>query len=90
MSYPLYGGFLDIQTQSPPATADPILRGTELPDDTSDGPHFFYGLQWWFFGILAVFGFFYLMYDERKRMLEERAAKAPAPRPEREPVPPRG
>ena len=29
-----------------------------------EGPHFFYGLQWWFFGALAIFGFGYLMYDE--------------------------
>ena len=35
----------------------------ELPD-LGNGPHFFYGLQWWFFGLLAVFGFFYLAYDE--------------------------
>ena len=40
------------------------LKPTELPDDTSNGPHFFYGLQWWFFGALAVFGFCYLRWDE--------------------------
>ena len=32
--------------------------------DLGEGPHFFYGLQWWFFGLLAVFGFCYLAYDE--------------------------
>ena len=32
--------------------------------ELNNGPHFFYGLQWWFFGALAIFGFFYLMYDE--------------------------
>ena len=35
----------------------------ELPE-LNNGPHFFYGLQWWFFGVLAIFGFFYLLYDE--------------------------
>ena len=35
----------------------------ELPE-LDNGPHFFYGLQWWFFGLLAIFGFFYLLYDE--------------------------
>jgi hypothetical protein len=35
----------------------------ELPE-LNNGPHFFYGLQWWFFGVLAIFGFGYLMYDE--------------------------
>jgi len=44
---------------------------TELPDDTSNGPHFFYGLQWWFFGALAVFGFFYLLWDEFRRRRDE-------------------
>ncbi|MBO9520970.1 MAG: SURF1 family protein [Nocardioidaceae bacterium] len=65
LPYPLYGGFLDLHTESPrPATS---LEAVELPDDTSEGPHFFYGLQWWFFGALAVFGFGYLAYDEWRR-----------------------
>jgi cytochrome oxidase assembly protein ShyY1 len=68
LPYPLYGGFLDVETESPrPATA---LGATELPDDTSEGPHFFYGLQWWFFGFLAVFGFGYLAYDEWRQKSE--------------------
>ncbi|MBB6625924.1 SURF1 family protein [Nocardioides sp. KIGAM211] len=58
---PLYGGFVDLVEESPaPATA---LEPAELPE-LDNGPHFFYGLQWWFFGVLAVFGFFYLVYDE--------------------------
>lgn len=65
VGYDLYGGFLDIESEQPaPATT---LAANELPDDTSEGPHFFYGLQWWFFAALAVFGFGYLAYDERKR-----------------------
>jgi cytochrome oxidase assembly protein ShyY1 len=62
LPYQLFGGFLDIETESP--RPDKSLAATELPDDTSQGPHFFYGLQWWFFGFLAVFGFGYLAYDE--------------------------
>lgn len=58
---PVYGGFVDLKSESPPA-AQP-LEPVELPD-LGEGPHFFYGLQWWFFGALAVFGFFYLAYDE--------------------------
>jgi len=71
--YELYGGFLDLHTESP-APAKP-LQPTELPDDTSEGPHFFYGLQWWFFGALAVIGFGYLAYDEWRRVREERASE---------------
>lgn len=75
--YPLYGGFLDLHTESPaPAKA---LSPTELPDDTSEGPHFFYGLQWWFFGALAVFGFGYLAYDEWRRAREEKANTSEGP-----------
>lgn len=59
-------GFLIVQSESPkPATA---LSPNDEPD-LSNGPHFFYALQWWFFGILAVVGFFYLMYDERRLYL---------------------
>ncbi|WGL50872.1 SURF1 family protein [Nocardioides sp. BP30] len=59
----LDSGFLIVQSESPkPATA---LSPNDEPD-LSNGPHFFYALQWWFLGILAVVGFFYLMYDERR------------------------
>ena len=64
VDYPVYGGFVDLDEQSPPPADD--LAGHELPDEDSEGPHFFYGLQWWFFGALAVFGFFYLMWDEKR------------------------
>ena len=47
---------------SRPTPAEPLVPA-ELPE-LDNGPHFFYGLQWWFFGVLAVFGFFYLVYDE--------------------------
>jgi cytochrome oxidase assembly protein ShyY1 len=63
--HPLYQGFLDLAAESP-ASARP-LQLTDLPDVGSNGPHFFYGLQWWFFGALAVFGFCYLAYDELRR-----------------------
>lgn len=55
------GGWIDLRSESPePET--PLLP-VELPE-LNDGPHFFYGLQWWFFGALAIFGFLYLIYDE--------------------------
>jgi cytochrome oxidase assembly protein ShyY1 len=68
---PVYGGFVDVESESPPPAK--ALARTELPD-LGNGPHFFYGLQWWFFGVLAVFGFFYLAYDERKRLEASRTA----------------
>ena len=57
----MLGGWVDLRSESPePATP---LQPVELPE-LDNGPHFFYGLQWWFFGALAIFGFFYLIYDE--------------------------
>jgi cytochrome oxidase assembly protein ShyY1 len=78
--YPLYHGFLDLAAESPPP-AKP-LAAVELPDDTSNGPHFFYGLQWWFFGVLAVFGFCYLAWDELRQARRRRARQSRSERPE--------
>ncbi len=58
---PLLGGFTELVSESPePAES---LVAADLPE-LDEGPHFFYGLQWWFFGGLAIFGFGYLLYDE--------------------------
>jgi cytochrome oxidase assembly protein ShyY1 len=57
----VYGGFVDLADEDP-APQTPLVKA-DLPD-LGNGPHFFYGLQWWFFGLLAVFGFCYLAYDE--------------------------
>jgi cytochrome oxidase assembly protein ShyY1 len=60
----LLTGFLDLKSEDP--APDTPLAPTELPD-LGNGPHFFYGLQWWFFGLLAVFGFGYLAWEEWQR-----------------------
>ncbi len=81
---PVYSGFVELASEDPPP-AEALTR-VELPE-LNDGPHFFYGLQWWFFGVLAVFGFCYLAYDEWRRgpRGERRTtgAGAPSRRPER-------
>ncbi len=74
---PVYGGFVDAASESP-TPAQPPAR-SELPD-LGEGPHLFYGIQWWFFGVLAIFGFFYLAYDEvrqRRRRAAQQAAGEP-------------
>ena len=58
---PVYGGFVELRSEDP--EPDTALTPAELPE-LDNGPHFFYGLQWWFFGVLAIFGFGYLLYDE--------------------------
>ncbi|QYJ05000.1 SURF1 family protein [Nocardioides panacisoli] len=59
----VYGGFVELRSETP-EPAESLAR-VELPE-LDNGPHFFYGLQWWFFGILAVGGFTYLARDEWK------------------------
>ncbi|WP_162529677.1 SURF1 family protein [Nocardioides caldifontis] len=82
LDYPVYDGFVDAESETP-APADEVVR-PELPD-LGEGPHFFYGIQWWFFGALAVFGFAYLVWDERRGKNQRRraateATEAPAAR----------
>ena len=75
----LLTGFVDLKSEDP--EPDRPLVPVELPD-LGNGPHFFYGLQWWFFGLLAVGGFFYLAWDEwRKRgsPAPPRGRSAPTP-----------
>lgn len=59
----VYDGFVDAISENGEPVPD--LAGRDLPE-LDNGPHFFYGLQWWFFGVLALFGFGYLAYDERR------------------------
>jgi cytochrome oxidase assembly protein ShyY1 len=57
----VFGGFLSLAGEDPdPETP---LRGAQ-PPELGNGPHFFYGLQWWFFALLAIIGFCYLAWEE--------------------------
>lgn len=60
---PLRHGFVDLESESPAASTP--LAAAE-PPDLGEGPHLFYGIQWWFFGALAIGGFAYLVYDEAR------------------------
>jgi cytochrome oxidase assembly protein ShyY1 len=73
----VYGGFVDLRSEDP-APAQPLAR-PELPE-LDNGPHFFYGLQWWFFGLLALFGFGYLAWDERRGSPRRRGGPGVRPR----------
>ncbi len=81
---PVYGGFVDLKTESP-AAATPL--GLADPPDLSNGPHFFYALQWWFFGLLALFGFGYLAWEEATGRAELRRTQQPAKKPKRTNLP---
>lgn len=58
--YELQPGWLHLQS--------PAVDGlvAEPVPDLGGGPHLAYGLQWWFFAILAVFGFFWFARAEKK------------------------
>jgi cytochrome oxidase assembly protein ShyY1 len=62
--YDLYVGFLDLREEQP--TVDPSPRLAD-PPDLGAGPSFFYGIQWWFFGLLALGFFVYFAYAERQQ-----------------------
>jgi cytochrome oxidase assembly protein ShyY1 len=72
---PTYGGFVQLLSESPRATT-PLTKAE--PPDLSNGPHFFYALQWWFFGILALFGYGYLAWEELTGRAARRLASKPA------------
>ncbi|HEY9566079.1 MAG TPA: SURF1 family protein [Nocardioides sp.] len=75
-----YRGFVDLERETPePADA---LDRAELPD-TGNGPHFFYGLQWWFFGVLAIIGFIWMAVDEYRGKTHARSRRKPARKPAR-------
>lgn len=59
-----FDGFLEAQSEDP--EPEEAIERPELPE-LGNGPHFFYGLQWWFFGLLAIVGFCYFAYDEWRR-----------------------
>lgn len=72
VDYPLRDGYLNVRTESP-AAGDLQLE----PDpDLGQGPHFFYALQWWFFGLLGVVGIGWFARDE---IVKQRKIAAGAP-----------
>jgi cytochrome oxidase assembly protein ShyY1 len=60
---PLLHGYLTAARETPPP-AEPLVRAE--PPELNSGPHFFYGLQWWFFAALALGGFGYFAYAESR------------------------
>ena len=60
VDYPLLAGYVALTEQAPPETE----LAPPPPPDLGQDPHFFYGLQWFFFAGLAVFGWFYFAWVE--------------------------
>jgi len=70
--YELRRGYLNLQS--------PTVDGVEAEPrpDLGQGPHFFYGLQWWFFAALAIVGYGWFARAERqeRRKVAAREARA--------------
>ncbi len=61
--FELANGYLNLQEETPPpATA----LAAEPQPELGQGPHFFYALQWWFFALLAIVGYFWFARAEAK------------------------
>lgn len=73
---PTYRGFVDLASEDPDTGSE--LKLASLPE-TDNGPHFFYGLQWWFFGFLALLGFVWMAVDEWRGGRKGQPAPAEAP-----------
>lgn len=69
--YDLRSGYVNLQEQAPSSEG---LEAEPRPD-LGQGPHFFYGLQWWFFAALAIVGYGWFARAERQ---ERRKAAARA------------
>ncbi len=77
----LYDGYLTIDKQEP--AYDAAFGGFPGPE-IDDGPHFFYGLQWFFFALLALGG---LVYFSRQQVRDADSTEDDAPDPARPEVP---
>jgi cytochrome oxidase assembly protein ShyY1 len=72
LPYPVYDGFVERTDEAPSAGSSPT------PDDEPDlstGPHFFYGVQWFFFAMLAIGFWAYFAYAE----YQEQSGRRPRP-----------
>ncbi|MBC7629857.1 MAG: SURF1 family protein [Flavobacterium sp.] len=61
--YDLTDGYVNLQTETPHPAAG---LDAEPKPELGQGPHFFYALQWWFFALLAVVGWFWFAWAEAK------------------------
>jgi cytochrome oxidase assembly protein ShyY1 len=61
LPYPVYDGFVERTAESPSTRPAPA---PDDPPDLSSGPHFFYGVQWFFFALLAIAFWIYFAYTE--------------------------
>lgn len=63
--YGLVDGYINLQEQTPAVDSATALAVEPHPE-LGQGPHFFYALQWWFFSLLAIVGYFWFARAEAR------------------------
>jgi cytochrome oxidase assembly protein ShyY1 len=63
MTGPLYGGWLELVDQDPPADGSLALVP---PPELESGPHLSYAIQWFAFAVIGIGGFILLIRAEAK------------------------
>lgn len=84
--YPVYGGWLELVSEDPPAAEAPELVP---PPEIESGPHLSYAIQWFAFATIGVGGFVFLVRAEA-RMRREDEQRAVSEGVGETPVGPRG
>jgi cytochrome oxidase assembly protein ShyY1 len=69
LPYPVYGGYVALDKQTPPADAAFV---PVPPDHQNDWLNFGYTIQWWIFAAMALLGYMWLA----RREARDRAAEA--------------
>jgi len=76
LPYPVVNGYLGLLSVDPPQTGD--FRPVELPE-ISDGPHFWYAVQWFMFTAIGLAGVVVFIRSDLRTRKAERATAAAAP-----------
>lgn len=82
--YDLVDGYVNLQDQKPASTGTELAA--EPKPELGQGPHFFYALQWWFFALLAVVGYFWFARAEAKERRNPTRLDGFAEKPAKDPV----
>lgn len=77
LPYDVYDGFVDLQEEQPTVSPAPAVAD---PPDLGSGPSFFYGLQWYFFGLLAFAFWLYFAWAEYRQKSAGGGADLPGDR----------